>query len=63
MQVGRLWTSLADYFIRRGMFERARDVYAAGLPSVITVRDFSLVSDALPPVRWAGGEARREQGR
>eukprot|EP00887_Chlorella_sp_A99_P004836 scaffold4.g4836.t1 len=23
--VGRLWTSLADYYIRRGMFERARD--------------------------------------
>ena len=37
-QVGRLWTSLADYFIRRGMFERARDVYEEGLQSVVTVR-------------------------
>lgn len=49
--MGRLWTSLADYFIRRGMFERARDVYEEGLTSVVTVRDFSLVYDALTQVR------------
>ena len=54
-QVGRLWTSLADYFIRRGMFERARDVYEEGLTSVVTVRDFSLVYDALTQVGGAGG--------
>lgn len=54
LQVGRLWTSLADYFIRRGMFERARDVYDEGLTSVITVRDFSLVYDALTQVRGVG---------
>ena len=24
-EVGRLWTSLADFYIRRGLFERARD--------------------------------------
>ena len=53
--MGRLWTSLADYYIRRGMFERARDVYEEGLTSVITVRDFSLVFDALTQV---GGRAR-----
>mgnify|MGYP001807199139 CR=1 FL=1 len=45
-QVGRLWTSLADYYIRRGMFEKARDVYEEGLCSVITVHDFSLIYDA-----------------
>ena len=45
-EVGRLWTSLADYYIRQGMFERARDVYEEGLGSVITVRDFGLVFDA-----------------
>lgn len=45
--MGRLWASLADYYIRRGLFERARDVYEQGLASVITVRDFSLVFDAL----------------
>lgn len=32
-QVGRLWTSLADYYIRRGMFEKARDVYEEGMVS------------------------------
>lgn len=37
-QVGRLWTSLADYYIRRAMFEKARDVYEEGLQSVVTVR-------------------------
>ncbi|CAD7697059.1 unnamed protein product [Ostreobium quekettii] len=48
-EVGRLWTSLADYFIRQGesMFEKARDIYEEGLASVVTVRDFSLIFDAL----------------
>ena len=26
-EVGLLWTSLADYYIRLGQFEKARDVY------------------------------------
>jgi pre-mRNA-splicing factor SYF1 len=46
-EVGRLWTALADYHIRRGAFERARDVYEEGLASVATVRDFGLIFDAL----------------
>jgi len=29
-EVGRLWTSLADYYIRQAMFEKARDVYEEG---------------------------------
>ncbi|GLC45042.1 hypothetical protein PLESTB_001462400 [Pleodorina starrii] len=45
-EVGRLWTSLADYYIRRSMFEKARDVYEEGLCSVLTVHDFSLIYDA-----------------
>eukprot|EP00955_Chlamydomonas_euryale_P024654 259770-Chlamydomonas_euryale.AAC.1 len=45
-EVGRLWTSLADYYIRRGMFEKARDVYEEGATSVLTVHDFSLIFDA-----------------
>ena len=45
-QVGRLWTAMADYYIRKAMFERARDVYEEGLNAVVTVRDFSLVFDA-----------------
>ncbi len=46
-QVGRLWTSLADYYIRRAMFDKARDVYEEGMTSVMTVHDFSIVFDAL----------------
>ena len=46
-EVGRLWTTLADYHIRRGLFEKARDVYMEGLSSIVTVRDFSLIYDAL----------------
>lgn len=51
LKVGRLWTSLADYFIRRGLFEKARDVYEEGLCSVITVHDFSLIYDAYTQAR------------
>lgn len=46
-EAGRLWTALADHYIRRAMFEKARDVYEEGLTSVVTVRDFGLVFDAL----------------
>ena len=57
-QVGRLWTALADYFIRQGMFEKARDVYEEGLTTVITVRDFSLIFDALTTFETSLLEAR-----
>jgi len=46
-EVGKLWTALADYYTRRGMFEKARDIYEEGITSVVTVRDFSFVFDAL----------------
>ncbi|KAK9154116.1 hypothetical protein Sjap_001596 [Stephania japonica] len=45
-EVGRLWTSLADYYIRRGLFEKARDIFEEGMSTVVTVRDFSVVFDA-----------------
>ena len=65
MQVGRLWTSLSDFYIRRGMFEKARDVYEEGLTSVITVHDFSLIFDAYTQV-WGRkvvcGECVRSRG-
>jgi pentatricopeptide repeat protein len=69
-QVGRLWTSLADYYIRRGLFEKARDVYEEGLGSVMTVRwvgglagagagdgDGDGVVMAMAMARWWGGGA------
>ena len=57
-QVGRLWTALADYFIRQGMFEKARDVYEEGLTTVVTVRDFSLIFDTLTTFETSLLEAR-----
>ncbi|XP_065332050.1 pre-mRNA-splicing factor syf1 homolog [Cloeon dipterum] len=45
-QLGSLWQSLADYYIRSGLFERARDVYEEAIQTVTTVRDFTQVFDA-----------------
>merc|ERR1719428_1959498 len=45
-EVGRLWISLGDHFIRLGQFEKARDVYEEAMSTVTTVHDFSLVFDA-----------------
>jgi pre-mRNA-splicing factor SYF1 len=45
-QRGKLWSGLAEYWIRRGTFERARDVFEEGITTVMTVRDFALVFDA-----------------
>jgi pre-mRNA-splicing factor SYF1 len=45
-EVGKLWTALAEYYIRLGQFEKARDIYEESVNSVATVRDFSVVFDA-----------------
>lgn len=45
-EVGRLWCSLAEHFIRLGKFERARDIYEEAVTSVCTVHDFALAFDA-----------------
>jgi len=45
-EVGRLWCSLADHYIRLAMFEKARDIYEEAIETVMTVRDFSLVFNA-----------------
>ncbi|XP_034950910.1 pre-mRNA-splicing factor syf1 homolog [Chelonus insularis] len=45
-QVGSLWNSLADYYVRSGLFERARDIYEEAIQTVTTVRDFTQVFDA-----------------
>ncbi|KAK1327238.1 hypothetical protein QJS10_CPA01g01081 [Acorus calamus] len=44
-EVGRLWTSLADYYVRRGLYEKARDVFEEGMSTVVTVRDFGVIFD------------------
>lgn len=45
-QTGPLWNSLADYYVRRGLFERARDIYEEAIQKVVTIRDFAQVFDA-----------------
>lgn len=45
-EVGKLWTSLADYYVRLSNFEKARDVFEEGINAVVTVRDFSQIWDA-----------------
>ncbi|KAL1833306.1 hypothetical protein DCAR_0103392 [Daucus carota subsp. sativus] len=45
-EVGRLWTSLADYYIRRKLLMKARDIFEEGMTTVMTVRDFSVIFDA-----------------
>ncbi|CAG2107967.1 unnamed protein product [Medioppia subpectinata] len=43
---GMLWISLAEYYTRSGLFEKARDVYEEAILSVMTIKDFSQVFDA-----------------
>lgn len=45
-QRGKLWAGLATYWITRGNFERARDVFEEGVTTVMTVRDFTIVFDS-----------------
>ncbi|KAF2803041.1 uncharacterized protein BDZ99DRAFT_400128 [Mytilinidion resinicola] len=44
-QRGILWVGLARYWINKGEYERARDVFEEGVTTVMTVRDFSIVFD------------------
>ena len=45
-QRGKLWTSLATYWITLQDFERARDAFEEGVTTVMTVRDFTQIFDA-----------------
>lgn len=44
-QLGHLWNCLADYYVRSGLFDRARDIYEEAIQTVRTVRDFAQVFD------------------
>ncbi|MCJ1359767.1 MAG: pre-mRNA-splicing factor syf1 [Icmadophila ericetorum] len=44
-QRGKLWSGLATYWITKGNFERARDIFEEGISTVMTVRDFTLIFD------------------
>ncbi|KAL2840979.1 pre-mRNA-splicing factor syf1 [Aspergillus pseudoustus] len=45
-QRGKLWAGFAMYWITKGNFEKARDVFEEGITTVMTVRDFTLVFDS-----------------
>ncbi len=45
-QAGRLWTGLATYWIKRGDFEKAGDIFEQGMAHVVTIRDFTQIFDA-----------------
>jgi pre-mRNA-splicing factor SYF1 len=45
-EVGRFWCALAEYYVRLGQFERARDIYEEAMQAVSTVRDFATLFDA-----------------
>jgi pre-mRNA-splicing factor SYF1 len=45
-QAGRLWTGLATYWIKRGDFEKAVQIFEEGMTSVVTIRDFTQIFDA-----------------
>lgn len=44
--VGELWVVLGEYFIRKGLFEDARNVYEEAVATLGVVRDFAVVFDA-----------------
>ena len=45
--MGKLWIALAEYYIRQGMLEKARDIFQEGMEAVATVHDFSLIYETL----------------
>ncbi|KAJ8105184.1 hypothetical protein OPT61_g10333 [Boeremia exigua] len=44
-QRGVLWVGLARYWMHKGEYEKARDVFEEAITTVMTVRDFSMVFD------------------
>ena len=45
-EVGKLWCKLADYKVRLGDFEAARNIYEEGISVIKTARDFGIIFDA-----------------
>jgi len=45
-QLGQLWCSLAEYYVRSSLFERARDIYEEAITTVNTKRDFNQIFTA-----------------
>ncbi|KAK3714979.1 pre-mRNA-splicing factor syf1 [Vermiconidia calcicola] len=69
-QRGILWVGLARYYINRGAYERARDIFEEGITTVLTVRDFSVVFDtyaeaeeALISIKLEESATRQQKGK
>ena len=45
-EVGNLWVTLANYYIKLGLIDKVREIFEEALEKVLTVRDFSLVFNA-----------------
>jgi pre-mRNA-splicing factor SYF1 len=45
-EVGNLYNALAVYYVKQGVFGKARDVFEDGIAAASTVRDFSVIFDA-----------------
>ncbi|KAI4466201.1 pre-mrna splicing factor [Holotrichia oblita] len=39
----QLWNELSNYYVRSGLFDRARDIYEEAIQTVTTVRDFTQI--------------------
>ena len=44
-EVGKLWTTLAQYYVQYGKFDIAMNCYEQGMNSVSTVKDWNLIFD------------------
>ncbi|KAF2754436.1 pre-mRNA-splicing factor syf1 [Pseudovirgaria hyperparasitica] len=69
-QRGILWVGLARYWINKGEYERARDIFEEGITTVMTVRDFSIIFDtyaeaeeALIGIKMDEAAVRSDKGR
>ncbi|CAN9309237.1 unnamed protein product [Alternaria alternata] len=69
-QRGILWVGLARYWMHKGEYEKARDVFEEGVTTVMTVRDFSIVFDtyveaeeAMIGIKLNEAAARSEKGK
>jgi len=45
-EVGKLWIYLAEYYIRRGLFNKTREVFEEAIATVTTARDFGIIFNA-----------------
>ena len=45
-EVGNLWVTLANYYIKMGLIEKVREIFEEALEKILTVRDFSLIFNA-----------------